>query len=112
MRRRSLPNQMTDNIYIEVEGYAGSSVAETVRRQIELANKLGIDVWMKANGERLLARPGDSIERVLSAFDPPQLKADKEAFVHWQFNTFMRDPQSAWLEACKYAREERAKETK
>jgi hypothetical protein len=51
-------------IYIDVEAYAGSNIETVCKEMCELAARIGISVWARFNGKRVLARPDDDWKKL------------------------------------------------
>lgn len=48
-----------DSLHIDVEVYGGADIPTAIYQMVQLANRIGVDVWASLNGVRTLARPGD-----------------------------------------------------
>jgi len=57
------------NLYLDVEVYAGRNIASAIKEMIQLADRLGIDVWSSLNGVRTMARPGADHKKLHAAWD-------------------------------------------
>ena len=64
-------------LQLRVEAFAGSTIDDTARDAIYLANRLGITVMFKFNSVECMARPGDDPEKL--AMQQQELQNNGEA---------------------------------
>lgn len=60
---------MHGNLKLELTAYGGAHIKRVCEDAVELAAKLGIDVWFEFNGVHVLARPDDHPLMVEKAWD-------------------------------------------
>lgn len=55
-------------LWLKLQGTAGSDIDEVAADMVEVANRLRINVEVRANGIQMLCTPGDTPEAVEAAY--------------------------------------------